>query len=168
MSGIAVMGASEHDVRDFPGVYTGNLCGLRSSISAGGSGLVVNPICIPGATYEDIFVSPLTGEFVSRIFIRETISGTSAVLYVEVDGVPVGQLDLLTLEADTPTEIDFGGATVEGGESLITVRIECSDDVSPGAGLTLTLGGIGEDMTSVLTLPGRRNKKTELVVEPVP
>jgi len=146
MSGIAVMGATEHDVRDFPGVYTGNLCGLRSSGSASGGGLVRNPICIPGATYEDIFVSPLSGELLSRVFIRETVSGTSAVLYVEVDGVSAGELDLLTLEAETPTEIDFGGATVEGGESLITVRTECSDDVSPGAGLALTFGGIGEDL----------------------
>jgi len=170
MAGYAVMGATEHDVRDLPGVYLGNVCGLRSSISAGGGGLVVRPLCIPGQVYEEAFVSPLSGQLLSRVLIRETVSGSSAVLRVEVDGRPVGELDLLTLEADTPAEIDFGGAVVEGGDSVITVRTECSGDVSPGAGLMLTFGGVGEDLLAALMMliGVRKTNEEPHRAEPVP
>ncbi len=145
MAGSAVMGATEHDARDFDGVYLGNLCGLRDGESKGGGGQVVHPVCIPGGAYEDRFVSPLSGELLAMVLIREGVTGTSATLTVEVDGAAVGELDLLALAPDTPLEMDLGGAAVEGGASVITVRTECSDDVSPGAGLALTFGDGGED-----------------------
>jgi len=149
MAGTAVLGATERDARDFPHVYPGNLCGLRSTdtvvIEGAAGGLVVHPLCLVGEAYEDGFVSPLSGEAWARVMVGEALSGTTAVLTVEIDGVPVGDLDLLTLSPDTPAEMDLESATVIAGESVITVRTECSDDVSPGAGLALTLGAVDED-----------------------
>jgi len=149
MAGTAVLGATERDARDFPHVYPGNLCGLRATdtvvIEGGSGGMVVHPLCLVGETYEDGFVAPLTGELWARVMVGEVLSGTTAVLAVEIDGSPVGELDLLSLSADTPTEMGLESATVIAGESVITVRTECSDDVSPGAGLALTLGAVDED-----------------------
>jgi len=139
MSGFALYGATEHNARDFPGVYLGNVCGVRFTQEVGAGGLVLNPVCVPGSVYEDSFVSPVSGGLKAVAHLRTTLSGSSALLTILVDDTPVGALDLLTLESDMPFPIPIGAKALAQGQSVITVRVACTPDVDPGAGLELTL-----------------------------
>jgi len=143
MTGIALYGATEHNSRKFPGVYQGNLCGVRTTQEAGGGGFVVSPAYVPGAVFEDTFVSPVSGPLTALAHLRRTFTGTTAVLSILVDDVPVGALDLLVLEADTPTSVPVDPTFLTRGQSVIKVRVACSPDVQDGAGLELTLSAPG-------------------------
>ena len=146
MAGIALYGATEHDFRDFPNVYLGNVCGLRSSIQlGGGGGLVVRPVCIPGGEYHESFLAPGSGAFVGYALVGQAITGSEVKLAVEVDGEEIGSLDLTTLVPGTPTELVLDGAEVQLGESVITVRTTCSADADPGADLSVMFAGEEED-----------------------
>ncbi len=168
MTGIALYGATEHDFRDFPNVYLGNVCGLRSSIQlGGGGGLVVRPVCIPGSTYRESFLAPGSGEFIGYALVGEAITGSEAKLYVEVDGEEIGSLDLTTLVPGTPTELVLDGAVAELGETVITVRTECSEDVVPGADLSVMFAGKeGDGMEILGLLLGFGKKVVERPEEP--
>ena len=143
MSGIALYGATEHNTRSFPGVYLGNLCGVSTTQQAGGGGFVVSPAFVPGAVFEDTFVSPVSGVLTGQVHLRTPFSGTNAVLTVLVDDVPVGAQDLLALEADTPNPVPLAPAFLMRGQSVIKVRVACSPDMQDGAGLQLTLSAPG-------------------------
>ena len=143
MTGIALYGATEHNARDFPGVYKGNLCGVRTTQGAGAGGLVVTPVCVPGGVYEDSFVSPVSGGLRAVAHLRTTLTGTTALLTILVDDTPIGAMDLLTLEADMPFPIPMDATALVQGQSVITVRVACTPDVDPGAGLELTLNAPG-------------------------
>ena len=143
MTGIALYGAAEHNAADLPGVYRGNLCGLRTTQATGAGGQVVRPLCIPGTAYEQAFVSPVNGPLQVTAHIRQPVSGSAAALVVLIDSAEAGVLDLLTLEADTPTPVPLGPATVKQGETVITVRTACAGDVVPGKDLELTITSQG-------------------------
>ncbi len=143
MAGIALYGATEHNARNFPGVYQDNLCGVRSTQEAGGSGFVVTPAYVPGSVFEHTFVSPVSGVLAASAHLRATFTGTTALLTVLVDDTPVGALDLLALEADTPTPVPVDATVLVRGQSVIKVRVACTPDVRDGAGLELTLSAPG-------------------------
>ena len=143
MTGIALYGAAEHNAADLPGVYRGNLCGLRTTQSTGAGGQVVRPLCIPGSAYEQSFVAPVGGSLQIVAHIRQPVAGSAAALVVLIGSAEAGVLNLLTLEADTPTPIAMGGATVKKDETVITVRTACAADVIPGKDLELTITSQG-------------------------
>ena len=143
MTGIALYGATEHNASKFPGVYLGNICGVRKTQGAGGGGFVVSPAYVPGAVFEDTFVSPVAGVLTGQAHLRTPFTGTTAELTVLVDDIPAGALDLLALEADTPTPLPLVGTALRRGQSVIKVRVACSSDVQDGAGLELTLSSAG-------------------------
>jgi len=143
MAGIALYGATEHNTRNFPGVYLGNLCGVRTTQEAGAGGFVVPPAYVPGAVFEDTFVSPVSGVLTALAHLRATFTGTTAMLTILVDGTPIGALDLLALEADTPTPVPVDATLLVRGQSVVKVRVACSADVRDGAGLELTLSAPG-------------------------
>ena len=143
MTGIALYGATEHNTRIFPGVYLGNICGVRTTQEAGGGGFVVTPAYVPGAVYEDAFVSPVSGVLNAQAHLRATFTGANAVLTVLVDDHPVGSLDLLAIEADTPTPVPLTPTFLARGQSVLKFRVACSPDVRDGAGLELTLSAPG-------------------------
>ena len=158
MSGIALYGATEHNTRKFPGVYLGNVCGVRTTQEAGGGGFVVSPAYVPGAVFEDTFVSPLSGVLAGQVHLRAPFSGTTAVLTVLVDDIPAGELDLLALAPDTPAPLPLVGTALTQGQSVIKVRVACSPDVRAAAGLELTLSSAGAsgapDMPGFPGFPG--------------
>ncbi len=170
MTGIALYGATEHDFRDFPNVYLGNICGLRSSIQlGGGGGLVVRPVCIPGSAYAEAFLAPGSGEFVGYALVGEAITGTSATLFIEIDGRVLGTLDLTALVPGEPTELVLDGAEVELGESIVTVRTTCAADVDPGADLSVMFTGEeGDGMDILGMLLGFSKKVVERTPEEPP
>jgi len=143
MAGIALYGATEHNTRNFPGVYLGNLCGVRTTQEAGAGGFIVTPAYVPGSVFEDTFVSPVSGVLAVLAHLRTTFTGTTALLTVLVDDTPVGALDLLALEADTPTPVPVDATVLTRGKSVIKVRVACTPDVRDGAGLELTLSAPG-------------------------
>ena len=156
MAGIALYGVTEHDFRDFPNVYLGNVCGLRSGIEigGGGGGLVVRPVCIPGAGYQESFLAPGSGEFVGYALVGKAITGEAAVLIVELDGEEIGTLDLTTLVPGEPTELVLEGAEARLGESIVTVRTACSADVNPGADLSVMFAGDEREGKNALDVLG--------------
>jgi len=161
MTGIALYGATEHDFRDFPNVYLGNVCGLRSSIEigGGGGGLVVRPVCIPGAGYHESFLAPGSGGFVGYALVGQAITGEAATLVIELDGQEIGTLDLTTLVPGEATALALVGAESVLGESVVTVRTACSADVDPGADLSVTFAGEepeGKNALEVLNLFGAK------------
>ena len=170
MTGIALYGATEHDFRDFPNVYLGNICGLRSSIgSGGGGGLVVRPVCIPGAEYHESFLAPGSGEFVGYALVGQAITGAEAKLTVEVDGQEVGTLDLTSLVPGVPTELVLEDAEAELGETVVTVRTTCAADVDPGADLSVMFTGEeGDGMDILGMLLGFRKTVVERTPEEPP
>ena len=155
MTGIALYGAAERDFRDLPGVYLGNVCGLRSSIElGGGGGLVVRPVCIPGAAYHESFLAPGSGEFVGYALVGRVITGMAAELIVEADGRVIGTHDLTALVPGVPAELVLEGAEARLGETVITVRTACSDDVVPGADLSVMFAGKEGDGMKALEMLG--------------
>lgn len=170
MAGSALYGATGHDVRDFPGMYLGNVCGLRTALQiGGGGGLVVRPVCIPGSVFDEAFLAPGSGEFVAWALVRAPITGTSAVLFVEIDGRVLGTLDLTTLVPGMPTELTLENASAELGETVITVRTECSGDVDPGADLSVMFAGKeGDGMEVLLWMLGLGGKVERPMEVPPP
>ena len=153
MAGNALYGATGHDVRDFPGMYLGNVCGLRTALQiGGGGGLVMRPVCIPGSAYDEAFLAPGSGEFVAWALVQEAITGTSATLFIEIGGRVLGTLDLTTLVPGVPTELVLDEAKAELGETVITVRTECSGDVDPGADLSVMFAGKEGDGMEILAM----------------
>ena len=138
MTGFVLYGATERNARDLPGMYLGNVCGLRTTQSTGAGGQVVRPLCIPGSAYEQSFVAPSSGPLQVTAHIGQAVSGSAALLVVLIDGEEVGVLDLLALEADTPTPVPLGASMVLQGQTVITVRTACAADVLPGKDLELT------------------------------
>ena len=143
MTGIALYGATEINAADLPHVYRGNLCGLRSTQATGAGGHVERPLCIPGTTFDQTFVAPMGGPLQVTAHIRQPVAGSAAALVVLIDSAEAGELDLLTLEANTPTPLPLGGGSVVKGETVITVRTACAGDVVPGKDLELTFTSQG-------------------------
>jgi len=104
---------------------------------------VWTPAYVPGAVFEDAFVSPVSGVLAASAHLRATFTGATALLTVLVDDTPVGALDLLALEADIPTPVPVDATLLTQGQSVIKVRVACSADVRDGAGLELTLSAPG-------------------------